>query len=250
MLVTLAFFIIGSALGAADASRWTAAPSWGTVLLLDRVGPVAALAISLALIGGVTAFSWWVERHRYGSVTPANERVGASWRTRLVRGRWPLMWGAVGLALVNVATLLLARRPWGVTSALALWGSKMAGALGVDVAAWSYWAAPARAAQLQASVLADPSSVENFGIMIGAFAAAGLAGRLAPARSIPAGSLAAAIVGGLLLGYGARVASGCNIGAYFSGVASTSLHGWLWMVAGLAGNAAGMRLRPIFGLSR
>jgi uncharacterized membrane protein YedE/YeeE len=34
-----------------------------------------------------------------------------------------------------------------------------------------------------------------------------------------------AVVGGLLLGYGARIAFGCNIGAYFSGIAFTSLHG-------------------------
>jgi hypothetical protein len=33
-----------------------------------------------------------------------------------------------------------------------------------------------------------------------------------------------------MMGYGARLAYGCNIGAYFSGVASASLHGWLWFV--------------------
>ena len=30
------------------------------------------------------------------------------------------------------------------------------------------------------------------------------------------------------MGYGARIAFGCNIGAYFGGIASFSLHGWLW----------------------
>ena len=42
---------------------------------------------------------------------------------------------------------------------------------------------------------------------------------------IPPLSLAAAVIGGLLLGYGARLAFGCNIGAFFSGVVSGSLHG-------------------------
>ncbi|MDE0000435.1 MAG: YeeE/YedE thiosulfate transporter family protein, partial [Rhodospirillaceae bacterium] len=63
-------------------------------------------------------------------------------------------------------------------------------------------------------------------------------------------SLAAALIGGLLLGYGARIAYGCNIGAFFSGVASSSLHGWLWLAAGFAGCAAGIRMRPWFGLGR
>ena len=49
---------------------------------------------------------------------------------------------------------------------------------------------------------------------------------------------------------GARLAFGCNIGAFFSGVASTSLHGWLWIVCALAGTWIGVRLRPLFGLPR
>ena len=62
------------------------------------------------------------------------------------------------------------------------------------------------------------------------------------------GSVAgAAVIGGLLLGYLARVAVGCNIGAYFSGIASSSVHGWLWFVSAFAGNAIGTRFRPLFG---
>ena len=57
-----------------------------------------------------------------------------------------------------------------------------------------------------------------------------------------------AVIGGLLLGYGARLASGCNIGAFFSGVASGSLHGWMWFIAAFAGTMVGTRLRPFFGL--
>ncbi len=56
-------------------------------------------------------------------------------------------------------------------------------------------------------------------------------------------------IGGLLLGYGARLAYGCNIGAYFSGIASSSLHGWVWLVAALVGSVVGTALRPLFGLT-
>jgi len=41
----------------------------------------------------------------------------------------------------------------------------------------------------------------------------------------------------------------CNIGAYFSGIASGSLHGWLWLVAAFAGSVLGTRLRAVFELS-
>jgi len=48
--------------------------------------------------------------------------------------------------------------------------------------------------------------------------------------------------------FGARMAGGCNIGAYFSGVASFSLHGWLWGAAAIVGTYVGVPLRPLFGL--
>jgi uncharacterized membrane protein YedE/YeeE len=54
---------------------------------------------------------------------------------------------------------------------------------------------------------------------------------------------AIALAGGLLLGYGARLAFGCNIGAYFSGIASTSVHGWLWLAGALLGTPIGVMLR-------
>jgi hypothetical protein len=44
------------------------------------------------------------------------------------------------------------------------------------------------------------------------------------------------------------LASGCNISAYFSGIASGSLHGWAWIATALLGNRIGLALRPVFVL--
>jgi uncharacterized membrane protein YedE/YeeE len=66
----------------------------------------------------------------------------------------------------------------------------------------------------------------------------------------PKQSLLAAGIGGLLMGWGARLGFGCNIGAFVGGVASGSLHGWIWFLAALPGCLIGIRLRPLFGLSR
>ena len=56
-------------------------------------------------------------------------------------------------------------------------------------------------------------------------------------------------LGGLLMGWGARLGFGCNIGAFVGGVASGSLHGWVWFPAALPGCLIGISLRPLFGLS-
>jgi uncharacterized membrane protein YedE/YeeE len=245
MMITLFFFIIGSVVGTAHMAWWTAQPAFPATSIVTTWGPWLALGISLALFGGIYWLTSAMEQKRHGDLredlTPAR---GPRWLT----GPWPLVAGAVGLAIVNVATLTIGGRPWGVTSAFALWGAKWFEAVGIDVASWSYWQAPAQAAALKASVLMDVTSVMDFGIMLGALLAAIVAGRFAPTWRVSVPSLAAAVAGGLMLGYGARIAYGCNIGAYFSGIASGSLHGWLWLVAAFAGNIAGTRLRPMFDL--
>ena len=52
-----------------------------------------------------------------------------------------------------------------------------------------------------------------------------------------------AALGGLLMGIGARLSFGCNIGAMVSGMASGSLHGFVWLAAVLPGCWLGLRLR-------
>jgi uncharacterized membrane protein YedE/YeeE len=246
MLITLFFFIIGSVIGTAHMGWWTAQPALAATSIVNTMGPWAGLAASLALFGAIYWLTTVAEKQRHGTlVDDLKPARGPRWLT----GPWPLVAGAVGLALVNIATLTIGGRPWGVTSAFALWGAKWFAALGVDVASWPYWTTPAQATALKSSVLMDVTSVMDFGIILGALLAAILAGKFAPVLKISGRSLAAAVIGGLLLGYGARIAYGCNIGAYFSGIASGSLHGWLWLVAAFAGNIAGTRLRPLFDLS-
>jgi uncharacterized membrane protein YedE/YeeE len=120
--------------------------------------------------------------------------------------------------------------------------------LGVDVAQWEYWtwAYPSRA--LHQSILNDSVSLTNIGLILGAFIASSLSGKGSSIIKISLRSSLAAILGGILMGYGARLAFGCNIGALFSGIASGSLHGWLWFGFAFLGSYFGVKLRPSFGL--
>ncbi len=245
MLVTLVAFIAGSVIGSWQWDLWQDVPGFAPVALSSQFGVAGGIGISMLLFAAVWYLSLQYEKHRHG--TALHDRpVDApySW----LRGPWPLLGGALALAGVNIATLLLAGRPWGVTSAFALWGAKFVSLLGVDVTQWTYWQRGGAVDSLTTSVFADVTSVMNFGIMLGALLAAGLARKFAPTLKLPLRSIVAAVVGGILLGYGARIAFGCNIGAYFGGISSTSLHGWLWFVAAFAGSSVGTRLRPAFGL--
>ena len=215
MLVTLFGFIAGSVLGAAHAPWWQALPALPPVSLVGSFGAGTALVMSLSLFAAIAGATRVLERRRHGRLLPPATSSRGGWE-RVLQGPWPLVAGAIGLAIANFSTLVLAGRPWGITSGFALWGSKVVAMVGVDVASWEYWSVPARAASLDASVFENVTSVMDFGIMLGALGAAGFAGRFAPAWSMSVRSRVAALIGGLLLGYGARLAYGCNIGAYFS----------------------------------
>ena len=250
MGITLAFFIAGSVTGLEHLPFWEAMPALPPVSLVEVWGWPAALAAHLAVFACVYFCAAMIEQRRHGSLQALGGSLPmAGFLPALWRGPWPLLAGALALAILNFLTLYLAGRPWGITSAFALWGAKAMAMAGFDMSAWASWSDAGQQAALTGSVLADITSVMDFGLMLGALAAAGLARNFRPGWRIPAGQIASAIIGGLLMGYGARLSYGCNIGAFFSGIASGSLHGWLWIVCAMAGNWAGMMLRPFFGMS-
>lgn len=244
MLVTLLFFIVGSVIGTANYSWWSTLPALAPTSLIKAWGLAPALIANLAVFALIAWGATVLEKRRHGHVISFASRTARP--ASLLQGPWPLIWGGVALVVLNFATLALAGRPWGITSAFALWGAKALNAVSGDVASWAYWA---KQPSLVAPLRQDVTTVMDIGLMLGALTAASAAGKFAPVWKVPARSLAAAVIGGLLLGYGARLAFGCNIGAYFSGILSGSLHAWLWLPAAFAGSALGVRLRPAFGLA-
>ncbi|RAZ68344.1 YeeE/YedE family protein [Planococcus maitriensis] len=248
MFITLLFFIIGTTIGAYHLPFWTEdLPAFEPVSLATStgLGYGGAWLVSIALFGLVAWITLIIEKKkRAPKMAPLPTTTG--WQ-RIFRGSWPLFAAAIALAVLNALTLLTRGTPWGITSAFALWGSKIAEFFGVDVASWGYWEG-ANAAMLESSIFADSTTVLNFGVILGAFLASA-AGGLFKFTKITMGNFWASIVGGLLMGYGARLAFGCNIGAYFGGIASFSLHGYIWGILALAGTFFALYLRPLFGLS-
>ena len=121
-------------------------------------------------------------------------------------------------------------------------------ALGWDPAASAFWSGAFQQAALTRPLWTDTVSVMNLGIIGGAVMASAASGRFASHEPSTPMSVVAVMLGGLMMGYGARLAYGCNIGAFFSGVASASLHGWLWILCAVPGNYVGIGLRGLLRL--
>ena len=230
-LAVLPGFIAGSFLGAAHLDRWLALGSLPPVSLPEQFGTGVTLVAQLVVLSAIAVWLW---RKR--------KRTDTRWQGR------GIYVAALLLALFAVLNLIIAGQPWGIVYGLGLWGAKIATWFGADLAANAYWGREAQQAHLESSLLTDVTSVTNLGLLIGALIAANLRGHARPATNASAKQWAVAVVTGLVLGYSARLAFGCNVGAYFSGISTGSLHGWVWFAAAFAGSFVGIPLRDRLGL--
>lgn len=251
MLLTLVFFIVGATVASSHLDWWHALGDIGTVSLIQSYGWPGGLLINLTVLGSIYILVRALDKHKHTELKPVFAAVPRQqFAQGLIFGGWPLWWAVLSLAILNLVTLMIAGHPWSITFAFSLWGTKLWSALGADISNWQYWQTAYPATALNNSVLFDTTSVMNFGLIGGAGLAAALAGRFAPEGKISLHKLFAVIIGGLLLGYGARLAFGCNIGALLAGISSGSLHGWLWLVAAFIGNMIGSHLRYTIKLDK
>ncbi len=155
---------------------------------------------------------------------------------------WPYLVGAVLLSLVQIVTFAVTGNGWGITGAVANWGAWLYEALGGSVREWAPFASDRARAVLDEGPLNHGGSIRNVGTIAGAFFAVLIASSFKFKKIRYGKQVFAAVLGGLLMGYGARVGMGCNIGAFFSGVAVLSLSGWVFGVFLFLGALVGSRI--------
>ena len=225
----LPLFALGSFAGSAHLDRWLSLGQTAPIGLVDLWGAGPALAVTWAvLIAAALAVRAWVGWY-------------AAWLDR----RW--VWGAIALALLAALNLLIAGQPWGVVYGFGLWGAKLAQAIGLfDPATNAFWSQAAHAQRLSQTLLLDVTSITNIGILGGALWVAAGERRVAP-KPLSARQWAVGLLAGFLMGYSARLALGCNVGAMLSGISTGSLHGWIWVPVAFAGTLIGVRVRRHFG---
>jgi uncharacterized membrane protein YedE/YeeE len=226
-LVALPFFALGSFAGAYHLFWWT---DLGAVPFSNFSGWSGVYA-TLSMLAIVAAVFWWF-------AAPENRRLPKR-----------LIFAAMALALLAILNLVISGQPWGVVYGLGLWVAKAVSVAGADLSTSLFWSAPATVDRINSSVLTDYTSLTNIGIVVGAFIVAswkagGLSQKL---PKLPLKVWLATIIAGFLLGYSSRLAFGCNVGAFFSGISTGSLHGWLWFIAAFAGSIYGVKLRSIIG---
>jgi uncharacterized membrane protein YedE/YeeE len=159
----------------------------------------------------------------------------------------------VGIGLVLLAAYLVAGRGLGASGAFStVVAASTVAVVGADAAATSAAVVPylgtgaAPGSALTVNPFADWLVVELIGVIIGGFCSAWLAGRLS--TKVETGQhlaarprLLAALGGGMLMGFGARLARGCTSGQALSGGALLSTGSWIFIATCFA---AGYALAP------
>jgi uncharacterized membrane protein YedE/YeeE len=145
---------------------------------------------------------------------------------RIFYENWPMWLGGVLVGIMSVITFAW-DRPWGVAGGLRNWGDWLFYLMG------AYNDKPL-------SPLLSTSSILTLGLLWGAFGSALMSKQFA-IRSAPPFELLKGLVGGTLMGTGAAMAGGCNVGGFYSAVSALSFSGIAMMVGLIMGAYMGTR---------
>lgn len=233
---TFAGLLIGSALGAWNLGWWgpmfiERAP---IIFIPDVFGWALSLATYIAVLSLLYLAAIWYER---GSLKQTRQlslsfsgvlrSVWDSFQAVFSSRNWSYALGAVFLAIINILLFLTWGKPAGITSGLthlAGWLSCRIGFLPCD---WYYFEELIYL-ESRRIYLEHPFLFLSIFIVIGSFFASLMHNEFKIRKPKSNKFILSALVGGTLLGYSARVAMGCNIGGFWGGISSFSLHGWVF----------------------
>lgn len=153
--------------------------------------------------------------------------------------RWSFTTAALLIALLYVFIVNTTGTGWGASGPYSLWAMWGLGKLGLN------FTAPQLQGQVEAvakGLMNNGVSLRNIGIMAGALVAMLLAGRFSLNFRFNLKDALLFAFGGLMMGYGASLAGGCNAGALYSGLANFSLSGWFFLLAMVSGGILGSKM--------
>jgi len=230
---------------------WSFSMGGGPVLWLPNyLGYGGSVTLVLAALAALYLTVLWWESRRPPLLAwspprePASAGVGAHLRSEarkvFVHG-WPALAGGVALAGLNIL-LFVDDHPLGVTGELAVWADRAAGLVQLSAPPFiGEVLAGCNLVLMQgASWLTDTFFLDT-GLVFGSFVAALGAREFKLRFPREKRRYLQSVGGGVFMGYGATIAIGCTIGAFFSAIPSLSVSGWIFAAALLGGSYLGVK---------
>lgn len=156
---------------------------------------------------------------------------------KAIAGFWSQQFAIVSLGVLSALYFGVLGVAWAVTGEFTRWGGHLLQFLGVDTGQYSYL----KTINFTGTPLTRIDGVLVLGMFAGALISA-LLGQNVKLR-IPTGQrVLQALIGGIIAGFGTRMAMGCNLAALFSGIPQFSFHTWLFTLGTIVGTYWGLKL--------
>lgn len=257
--IVIVFFVLGSLPGewARSVIDNQAIGKIGTQMYLpDSLGYFGALVLSLIGLALIYILTLLYEKKRrengtsadiygdwekYEQPLVANENVSNTEKLyhKLFIERWTFMKTGFLIAFVWIFILVSQGKAWGVTSSFSHLSATVTNLFNIQFTNPDLAAISAKATETE--LLNDGGTIRNFGLIMGAVIAFLMAGKWKWHLDFNKKDSLYFVSGGLLMGFGARLAKGCNAGALFSGISTFSVSGWVFLVAMTIGGLIGLK---------
>ncbi len=215
--------------------RWV---GYGGAILVTLGGLLAAYLLIL-----------WIESRGPTAVLEAQRpiapkgfagRVGDLYGTVFLRS-WPAISAGALLGVLNVF-LYTAHMPWRIVGEFSRWANGLLTVVGLGPGRLLGTDQLAGCALRTGGGILTHGLLLNVGLFGGSLISALLAHEFKPRFPRNKVRYAQSLGGGVLMGYGAGLAMGCTVGAFFSAIPSLALNGWVFALALAAGAYGGTHL--------
>ena len=226
-LLSLPFFAIGSFFGAYNISWWNNFNFIQPVILKNWSGLILTLFLLIVTFLIIKFFS-----------LKAKKKFPKKY-----------LFASIIIAFLAICHIIVSGQPLGIVYGLGLWTAKFVSVNGIDLSNSIFFNNDSNIVRLKESIFTDITSLTCIGIILGSFTL-GLWKKNSFSKKVTFFSFKTVLIvifSAFMMGYSARLAFGCNIGAFFSGISTGSLHGWAWFISAFTGSYVGLKIRPFCG---
>ncbi|NYT78907.1 selenium metabolism membrane protein YedE/FdhT [Alcaligenaceae bacterium] len=151
---------------------------------------------------------------------------------------WHPLTALIVAGVLSAAYFGLTGTVWAVTGEFTRLGGQLLHLMGIDTTGWAYY----NIVKLDGNTLLRGDGWIVWGMFTGALIMVLLNDNFKIRLPQLRRRWAQALVGGIVAGFGARMAMGCNLAAFFTGVPQFSVHAWVFIVGTGIGSFFGTRL--------
>ncbi|OCX43161.1 hypothetical protein A7X81_07915 [Campylobacter ornithocola] len=161
-----------------------------------------------------------------------------SFKQKYLINFWDNSHSFIALGILSAVYFGIFGGVWAVTGEMTRWGGEFLEIFGIDLSSYSYY----QKQNLDGTPLSRTDGIMLIGMFIGCLVAALLANKVKFRLSASKIRIFQALIGGILSGYGARLAFGCNLANFFTGLPYFSLHTWFFTFFMILGIYFGVKI--------